>query len=35
MNVVADGTLLDFMSIMDLSALFGNALDNAIRGAAS
>jgi sensor histidine kinase regulating citrate/malate metabolism len=34
MNVVADGTLLDFMSIMDLSALFGNALDNAIRGAA-
>ena len=35
MNVMADGTLLDFMSIMDLSALFGNALDNAIRGAAS
>ena len=35
MNVVADGTLLDFMSTMDLSALFGNALDNAIRGAAS
>ena len=35
MNVVADGTLLDFMSIMYLSALFGNALDNAIRGAAS
>ena len=34
MNVVADGTLLDFMSIMDMSALFGNALDNAIRGAA-
>ena len=35
MNVVADGALLDFMSTMDLSALFGNALDNAIRGAAS
>ena len=35
MNVVADGKLLDFMSTMDLSALFGNALDNAIRGAAS
>ena len=35
MNVVADGSLLDFMSTMDLSALFGNALDNAIRGAAS
>ena len=35
MNVVADGSLLDFMSTMDLSVLFGNALDNAIRGAAS
>ncbi len=35
MNVVADGSLLDFMSTMDLSALFGNALDNAIRGAES
>ena len=35
MNVVADVSLLDFMSTMDLSALFGNALDNAIRGAAS
>lgn len=35
MNVVADGALLDFMTTMDLSALFGNALDNAIRGAAS
>ena len=35
MTVVADGNLLGFMSTMDLSALFGNALDNAIRGAAS
>ena len=29
---VADGHALDFMSVMDLSALFGNALDNAIEG---
>ena len=35
MNVVADGTLLDFMNTMDMSVLFGNALDNAIRGASS
>ena len=27
---MADGTLLDFMDVMDLSAVFGNALDNAI-----
>lgn len=27
---VADGHALDFMSVMDLSAIFGNALDNAI-----
>lgn len=29
---VADGHALDFMGVMDLSALFGNALDNAIEG---
>ena len=33
MTVVADGHALDFMDIMDLSALFGNALDNAIEAA--
>lgn len=27
---VVDGSLLDFMDVMDLSAIFGNALDNAI-----
>lgn len=27
---VADGTLLDFMNIMDICTIFGNALDNAI-----
>ena len=27
---MADGTLLDFMAEMDISALFGNVLDNAI-----
>lgn len=27
---VADGTLLDFMDIMDICSIFGNALDNAI-----
>lgn len=32
LTCVADGHALDFMSIMDLSALFGNALDNAIEG---
>lgn len=30
MTVVADGTLLSFMDAMDLSSIFGNALDNAI-----
>lgn len=30
LTCVADGQLLDFMHPMDLSALFGNALDNAI-----
>lgn len=29
---VADGHALDFMEVMDLSTLFGNALDNAIEG---
>nr|WP_297706589.1 GHKL domain-containing protein [uncultured Butyrivibrio sp.] len=32
-TVVADGSALDFMHPMDISALFGNALDNAIEGA--
>lgn len=27
---MADGTALDFMDVMDISNLFGNALDNAI-----
>lgn len=30
LTVAADGSLLNFMDIMDISALFGNALDNAI-----
>ena len=30
MTVVADGTALSFMDVMDLSSLLGNALDNAI-----
>lgn len=30
LTCVADGSLLDFMEPMDLSAVFGNALDNAI-----
>ena len=30
---VADGSLLDFMNTMDLCAVFGNALDNAIESA--
>lgn len=30
LNCVVDGSALDFMDVMDLSALFGNALDNAI-----
>lgn len=33
MTVVADGHALDFMDVMDLSALFGNAIDNAIEAA--
>ncbi len=32
LTCVADGSLLGFMDVMDLSALFGNALDNAIEG---
>ncbi len=32
-TVVADGHAIDFMNAMDISALFGNALDNAIEGA--
>ena len=32
LTCVADGQALDFMSPMDISALFGNALDNAIEG---
>jgi len=27
---VADGTLIDFMSVMDICSIFGNPLDNAI-----
>lgn len=34
LTCVADGSELSFMHPMDLSALFGNALDNAIEGAA-
>lgn len=30
LTCVADGLALDFMDVMDISALFGNALDNAI-----
>ena len=30
LTVAADGQALDFMDVMDLSALFGNAIDNAI-----
>lgn len=30
LTCVADGAALDFMDVMDLSVLFGNALDNAI-----
>ena len=32
LTCVADGAALNFMDVMDLSALFGNALDNAIEG---
>ena len=31
-SCVADGKLLDFMDVMDLCSIFGNALDNAIEG---
>ncbi len=31
-HVIADGSALSFMSKMDISALFGNILDNAIEG---
>lgn len=30
MTSVADGTLLEFMDVMDICSIFGNALDNAI-----
>lgn len=30
LNCVADGKLLDFMDVMDICTVFGNALDNAI-----
>lgn len=30
LTCVADGRLIDFMSVMDISTIFGNALDNAI-----
>ena len=33
MTVVADGQAISFMDDMDISTLFGNALDNAIEGA--
>jgi sensor histidine kinase regulating citrate/malate metabolism len=33
MKVIADGSLLDFMDDMEISALFGNMLDNAIENA--
>ncbi len=33
LTCVADGSVLDFLNPMDISALFGNALDNAIEGA--
>jgi sensor histidine kinase regulating citrate/malate metabolism len=29
-TIVADGTLLDFMDVMDICSIFGNALDNAV-----
>ncbi len=33
MTGVVDGSAMDFMDVMDLSSLFGNALDNAIESA--
>lgn len=35
MTIVADGTLLDFMEIIDICNIFGNALDNAIESVMS
>ena len=32
LTCVADGSALDFLSVVEISALFGNALDNAIEG---
>jgi hypothetical protein len=32
LTCVADGALLDFMDVMDICSIFGNALDNAIEG---
>jgi hypothetical protein len=32
LTCVVDGQLLDFMSVMDIAAVFGNALDNAVDG---
>lgn len=34
LTCVVDGTVLDFMDAVDLSALFGNALDNAVEATA-
>jgi hypothetical protein len=33
LTCVADGTLLEFMEVMDICSIFGNALENAIEGA--
>ncbi|MDR2178326.1 MAG: GHKL domain-containing protein [Treponema sp.] len=33
LTCVADGSLLDFMDVMDICSIFGNALDNAVAGA--
>ncbi len=33
LNVVADGNSLDFIDVMDLCSIFGNALDNAMESA--
>jgi hypothetical protein len=32
LTCVVDGQLIDFMSVMDIAAVFGNALDNAVDG---
>lgn len=34
LTCVANGALLDFMSVIDITSIFGNALDNAIESAA-